>query len=149
MPTLTDSARVLVTIDYRRVGILDVTCDGGPKPPFEGMSGPWLATTPGNVYLHNVDDEVVFDGHLRLETWDGPADFDPSDWQRSEVIEMDLPSGVLGIDQITMGRQSDVYRLPAGRWRTRLAWRTDPPAAPDDLNTASILVQFWPPETPQ
>jgi hypothetical protein len=147
MPTLTESAEILVTVDYRCVGLLDVTCDDSDKPPVAGRDGAWLGTTYGNVYITNVGNEVVFDGHMRLETWDGPAVFDPGTWDRSDVITVDLPSGVLGVDQITMGRQSDVYRLPEGQvWHTRVAWRTDPSGDPDQLASASILVQFWPDE---
>jgi hypothetical protein len=141
--TLTDSGDVLVIVDYRRVGLVDATCDE-EKPPAPHKIGHWLGTTIGNLYIENIDDAVVFDGHMRLETWDGPAEFDPGDWQRSDVVEVDLPSGVVGVDQITMGWQPEIYRLPEGRvWHTRVAWRADPPASPDKPSSASILVQFW------
>jgi hypothetical protein len=75
----------------------------------------------------------------------GPVADTTSAWRL--IVTLDLPSGVLRVDQITMGRQSDVYRLPEGQvWHTRVAWRTDPSGDPDQLASASILVQFWPDE---
>ncbi|MFI6263125.1 hypothetical protein [Micromonospora sp. NPDC051006] len=147
MAVLTDSAELHVSIDYRLVGLVDDACHGGAKPPSPQTVGHWIGTTPGNVYLENIDEEVVLGAQMRLETWDGPAKFDPSGWDRSDVIVMDFPSGILGVDELTYGGLADVYRLPEGRrWNTRLAWRVEAPAKPGERPFASILVQFWPAE---
>jgi hypothetical protein len=142
MAQLVDQKDLYVIVDYHLVGLLDEASSDGPKPPAPHTLGHWLSTTPGNVYLET--DDTVLGADMRLQTWDGAADFDAADWQLNDLIVMELPTGVLSIDQITAGAQAAVYRLPApGRWNARLAWRTNP--APDDqsLPRASVLVQFW------
>ena len=75
------------------------------------------------------------------------ANFDAAAWDRSDEIVMDLPTGVLGIDQITAGAHAEVFRLPApGRWRIRVAWRDGVPTDDNSLPDASVLLQFWPAE---
>ncbi len=145
MATLINSNEVQVVVDYRLVGLLDVTCDDGGKPPSPHTLGHWIATTHGNVSIEDIDERPAVSGPMRLEAWDGPAEFDPTGWLRHDVIEMDLPSGMLGVDSLTAGKIPKVYQLPAGkRWYTRLAWRTVPRSDPSRLPRASILVQFWP-----
>jgi hypothetical protein len=144
MPSRTGFAEIEVIVDHRLVGIVDEQCHGDEKPPSPHTLGDWIAVTPGNIYLECVGEEVV-GASMRFETWDGPAQFDESAWEAHDVVTASLPSGVLGIDEITMGAQSEVYRLPPGReWTVRLAWLTLPPAAPDEMPEASILVQLWP-----
>ncbi|MEH0929794.1 hypothetical protein [Micromonospora sp. CPCC 205558] len=46
--------------------------------------------------VENIDDAVVLGSNTRLETWDGPADFDPAGWDRSHVLEVLFESGILG-----------------------------------------------------
>lgn len=148
MAAMTESAEVYVDVDYRLVGLVDDSCDGETKPPSPHKLDHWISTARGNVYIENIDDVEVLGGPMRFETWDGPADFDPRLWHRNDVIMMEFPSGILGIDSLTAGGQAGVYRLPEGRrWHTRLAWRTETPDSPDELAKASILVQFWPAES--
>jgi hypothetical protein len=143
MARLVGEKDLSVIVDYRLVGLLDEASSDGPKPPAPHTVGHWLSTTPGNVYIESVD--TVLGAEMRLQTWDGPADFDAAGWLRSDIIVMDLPTGVLSIDQITAGAQAAVYQLPApGRWTARLAWRTDPAPDEQSLPLASVLVQFWP-----
>ncbi|MEV4351314.1 hypothetical protein AB0J83_43210 [Actinoplanes sp. NPDC049596] len=143
MTERTNFEDVDVIVDHRLVGIVDEASDGGEKPPSPHTLGDWIAVTPGNIYLECPGEEVL-GAAVRFETWDGPAPFDETDWEAHDVVEVVLPSGLLGIDEITMGAQSGVYRLPPGRrWHTRLAWRTLE-AEPDQLPSATILAQFWP-----
>jgi hypothetical protein len=62
------------------------------------------------------------------------------------VIVMDLPSGVLSVDQITAGAQAAVFELPhPGRWHARVAWRPGTIGADAAADRpAQALVQFWP-----
>lgn len=143
MSRLVDEKELRVIVDYRLVGLVDEASDGVAKPPPPHTLGQWFATAPGNVYFESPD--TVLGALLRLETWDGPADFDASPWDRSEEIVMDLPTGVLGIDQITAGQMAAVYELPRpGRWNLRLAWRDGVSTGGESLPDASALVQFWP-----
>lgn len=145
MAKVMDSKELHVIVDYRLVGLVDEACTGVPKPPSPSTLGHWLSTAPGNVYLESSG--VVLGAGMRLETWDGQAEFDGSAWDRSDVIVMDLPTGVLGVDQITAGGIAAAYELPhPGRWSIRLAWRDGVPTEEDRLPYASVLVQFWPDE---
>jgi hypothetical protein len=145
MAKLIDEKELSVIVDYHLVGLVDEACDGEAKPPSPHTLGQWFATAPGNIYFESP---IPANGaRLRLETWDGPADFDATTWDRSDEIVMDLPTGVLGIDQITAGQMAAVYELPhPGRWRIRLAWLDGIATETRPRPEASALVQFWPAE---
>jgi hypothetical protein len=147
MAQLKDEKELHVIVDYRLVGLVDEACTGVEKPSAPHKLDHWLSTTTGNLYLESSD--AVLGARMRLQTWDGPADFDVAGWDRSDEIVMDLPTGVLGIDQITAGAHAEVFRLPApGRWRIRVAWRDGVPTDENSLPDASVLLQFWPAEGP-
>jgi len=142
MAKLIDGKELNVIVDYRLVGLVDEASDGEPKPPSPGSLGRWFATAPGNIYFESP---IPASGaNMRLETWDGPAEFDASAWDRSDEIVMDMPTGVLGIDEITAGAMAAAYELPyPGRWRIRLAWLDGIATDSQPLPEASALVQFW------
>ncbi|WP_434589658.1 hypothetical protein [Streptomyces sp. A5-4] len=145
MAELLVSHELDVVVDHRLVGLLDEACAAGERPPSPHTLGHWLSTTPGMVYLES--DEDILGARLRLEAWDGDAPFVREQWPRTDVIVLDLPSGVLGVDEIAAGGKSQVFRVPSpGRWHARVSWR---PGVLDLDGTGTepeawALVQFWP-----
>ncbi|MFY1689579.1 hypothetical protein [Plantactinospora sp. WMMB782] len=145
MAALIEHTELYVSVDYRLFAMIDDSNDQRNVPPPPHELGHWLSFTPGYVLVENIDDAVVLGSDVRLETWDGPADFDPTGWDRSDILEVAFESGILGFSSGTAGGIADAYRLPPGRrWSVRLAWRTETPPAPDELPTASVLIQFSP-----
>jgi hypothetical protein len=141
MAQRTDEKTVAAIVDYRLVGIADEGYTGLDKPVSPHKLGSWFSTCDGNIYLES--DALIVRADMHFETWDGPADFEIAAWDRSDIVVMDWPTGVLALDQITAGASPAVYRLPAaGRWRVRLAWRDEPASEPQELPWASVLVQF-------
>jgi hypothetical protein len=146
MAALLERTELYVDVDYRLFAMIDDGNDRREVPPTPRGLGRWVSATPGYVLVENIDDVVVLGCDTRLETWDGPPEFDPEDWDRTDVIAVSFESGILGFASGTAGGICDAYRLPPGRrWQVRLAWRTEP-ADPDELPTASLLIQFSPAE---
>ncbi|MGC4811168.1 hypothetical protein ACLQ29_11635 [Micromonospora sp. DT228] len=145
MAALVKHTELYVDVDYRLFAMIDDSNDRRNVPPPPHELDKWVSSTPGYVVVENIDDAVVLGSDTRLETWDGPADFDPTGWDRSDVLQVVFESGILGFSSGTAGGIADAYRLPPGRrWSVRLAWRAEAPPAPDELPTASVLIQFSP-----
>lgn len=144
MTALLEHTELYVDVDYRLFAMIDDSNDRRDVPPTPRGLGRWVSVTPGYVLIENIDDVVVLGCDTRLETWDGSPEFDLDDWDRADVIEVSFESGILGFASGTAGGIADAYRLPPGqRWQVRLAWRTES-AGPDELPTASVLIQFSP-----
>jgi len=84
-------------------------------------------------------DEAVITATLSVEVWDRPLPPDEK-WHRTKTVPMVLISGKLAVDEIEHGVRPLGFRLPTpGLREIRLSWRTE------NLDHASVLVQFWPP----
>ncbi|MGW7441017.1 hypothetical protein [Streptomyces sp. NPDC054849] len=129
-----------VVVDHRLFGVVDAEGQAGERPATPGAQG-LVAANATMLYLQTPED--VLDTRLRLELWDGPADFEAGVWPvRGEAV-MDLPSGRFVVDEIAAGGRAVGFALPAGgRWRVRAAWR---PGSLDAVKGPEgwALMQFW------
>ncbi|MFD6568571.1 hypothetical protein [Micromonospora profundi] len=82
MAALVEHTELYVDVDYRLFAMIDDSNDRRNVPPPPHELDQWVSSTPGYVVVENIDDAVVLGSDTRLETWDGPADFDPADWDR-------------------------------------------------------------------
>jgi len=150
MPELIQAQDVDVSVDHHLVGLVDAASTSGERPPAPHTTGHWLATAPGMVYVES--DEDVISARIRVEAWDAPPPPPPGEWDRSDEVRLELPSGRLGTDEVAAGGQAEVFALPAaGTWQARISWREGPF---DEDGTrgepeANALVQLWqdPPAT--
>jgi len=125
-----------VSVVRRLLGLFDQAALANANPELPLHVGDWVSTSEGKVLMEA--DENVITATLRLEVWDRsiPAD---SGWPRTKTVLMELPSGNLAVDENEYGTRPLDFQLPRpGRWEARLSWRTE------NVQHASILVQFWP-----
>ncbi|MFB7467319.1 hypothetical protein ACFCZ1_28175 [Streptomyces sp. NPDC056224] len=131
-----------VVVDHRLFGLVDEEGQAGERPATPGAEG-LVAANATMLYLQTPED--VLDTRLRVEVWDGPADFTAGEWPVQGEAVMDLPSGRFLVDEIAAGGRPAAFQLPAGgRWCVRAAWR---PGALDEAEEGPegwALVQFWP-----
>ncbi|GGW40977.1 hypothetical protein GCM10010381_27230 [Streptomyces xantholiticus] len=74
---------------------------------------------------------AVIRARLRLESWSTTPPPDQAQWSGSEEVELELPSGVLEVHELTGGREGAVIVLPSpGRYRLRLHWALNPETGP-------------------
>lgn len=144
MAGLLAATELNIFIDHRLFGLVDEDGQMGEHPAMPDGTGA-VAANSTMLYVRTPDD--VLNTRLRLEAWDGRAEFAPERWPVQGEAEMDLPSGRFLVDEIAAGGKNGVFTLPRpGRWRVRAAWR--PGAAPysgsSDDPEGWALVQFWP-----
>lgn len=137
------SAEVDVVVDHHLFGLCDGASDESPPSAPTQIGHPWLRVGTSMVYFQS--DEDIVKARVRFESWDGPPSLDEATWPVSEVVELSLPSGALGVDQITAGSRSDVFVVGApGRYGARLAWRQGELDLAGTEPEAFALAQFWP-----
>ena len=144
---LLDAADVQVTVEYHMVSIQDADFDQTQEIELTS----WFNAGSAKVIV--VTDEDALNGHVRLESWDGEAAFDPDAWHRSAVADLMMPSGQVGTEQIAFESMPLDFSLPrAGRYRIRVAVceHPAPPASPGTPEwewpapSVTVLAQFWP-----
>jgi hypothetical protein len=136
---MTATREIDVIVDHHLVGLVDRRAPG-ERPAVPHASGRFVSVSPGYLLIESDDD--VLDARLRIEAWTGEPPFDEASWPLSDAVLIDLPSGLLGVDEIAAGGKSDVFEVPfAGRCRVRVAWR---PGTIGESPEAWGLVQFWP-----
>ncbi|MFJ3667461.1 hypothetical protein ACIPSE_13495 [Streptomyces sp. NPDC090106] len=145
MPELVSCRELDVVVDHRLFGLVDEEGQNGERPASPRSVGSFVSANATMLYIGSELD--ISNARLRLETWDGPAPAESSDWPSSEELSLDLPSGRFLVDEIAAGGQPDVFRLPrAGRWRARVGWRENTPGPDGGFAQpgAWALIQFWP-----
>ncbi|MFE9914679.1 hypothetical protein ACFYPG_05910 [Micromonospora sp. NPDC005553] len=88
MAALVEHTELYVDVDYRLFAMIDDSNDRRNVPPPPHELDQWVSSAPGYVVVENIDDAMVLGSDIRLETWDGPADFDPAGWDRCHVLEV-------------------------------------------------------------
>ncbi|WP_405708223.1 MULTISPECIES: hypothetical protein [unclassified Streptomyces] len=134
-----DATTLEVTVDYGTFGLVDMECAGGTYNLDDPEAGAWLRTDVGMVYPDLVSNVAFI--RLRLESW---ASEPPQEgvWSRVEVTEVEMPSGVLGIEVIAAGFEEDVFALPGpGAYRLRVAFCVSPETAPFPLRREQARIQ--------
>ncbi|MGW7468621.1 hypothetical protein ACWGJT_29160 [Streptomyces xantholiticus] len=128
MARLLDSADVEVSVDYRTFGIVDEACRQDTHTP-DAPQGSWVQVARGMAYLQCPSE--VIRARLRLESWSTTPPSDQSQWSGREDVEVELPSGVLGVHMLTSGWEAEVLVLPSpGRYGLRLHWALNPETGP-------------------
>jgi hypothetical protein len=125
---------VEVGIAYHLVVLCDEDVDENvPTPDKVGHS--WLSTGTSTVLLQSAGD--IGTALFTLELWDDqPPALDQATWPTSELVTLTLPSGVLCVRQMTMGRIPAVFDAgEPGDYHIRLAWREN--------HEGFLLAQFW------
>ncbi|MFC6879435.1 MULTISPECIES: hypothetical protein [Actinomadura] len=90
-----DQAEVIVA--RHLVGIMDGAADLRGRVALES----WLNVGESRVFLRTEEDALH--ATLHFEVWDDVAAFDEREWQRSEVIELQMSTGRIGADQVDAG----------------------------------------------
>ncbi|MDG9675955.1 hypothetical protein [Micromonospora sp. DH14] len=120
MAALVEHTELYVDVDYRLFAMIDDSNDRRDVPPSPHELDQWVSSTPGYVAVENI----------------GIAD------------AYRLPPGRRAAGPPGRRAAGPPGRRAAGppgrRWSVRLAWRTEAPPAPDELPTASVLIQFSP-----
>lgn len=146
MASLLSADQAEVIVSRHLVGIMDGGADLRDQVALES----WLNAGESRVFLRTEEDALH--ATLRFEVWDDVAVFDEREWSRSDVIELHMPTGRIGADQIDAGFSPPLFALPSpGRYRVRVAVREEPepPAAPDTPDwewpepVVVVLLQFW------
>ncbi|MGK5550383.1 hypothetical protein ACSNOI_02105 [Actinomadura kijaniata] len=146
MPRLVAAADAEVIVARRLFGVLDSGADLRERIAIDS----WLNAGESRVFLRTREDAVH--AELRLEAWDGPAEFDGEAWQRSATVRLSMPTGRVAADQIDAGFTPPLFSLPGpGPYHVRFAIREEPEpeAAPDTPDwewpepEVRVLVQFW------
>jgi hypothetical protein len=86
MAALLEHTELYVDVDYRLCAMIDDSNDRRDVPSAPRGLGRWVSATPGYVLIENIDDVVVLGCDTRLETWDGPPDFDPDELPTASVL---------------------------------------------------------------
>jgi len=137
------SVEVDVVVDHHLFGVCDGASDESPPPAPRHVGHPWLSVGTSMVYFEAAED--IYKARVRFESWDAPPPPDDAAWPVSEVVELSLPSGALGVDQITAGSRSNVFVVGGpGRYGARLAWRDGELDLDCVKPEAFALAQFWP-----
>lgn len=134
-------AEVDATVTRRIVGLHDSEADEHLEPPY-AVGHPWISLGTSRVLLHASED--IYKVRFRFELWDGqPPPADEREWPINEVVDILLPSGVIGIDNFDFTQESvfDVDR--PGRYRLRLGWRAAEWDPDGHRAQAFALAQFW------
>jgi hypothetical protein len=132
--------------DYRMFGIGEAPAGFGEQPPTPG--GGWLGVGHASV-LFGVGDDVVRTT-LRVEHWDGEPPPPPPGYDVQETIRLYLPTGQIGLNEITAGGRDLGLCLPPGEYDVRLTeWDVEPIMYPEEPGDAPqggaehYLAQFW------
>ncbi|MFC8257157.1 hypothetical protein ACFUNF_05780 [Streptomyces sp. NPDC057291] len=158
MSRLLDVCETVVSPSYRLFGLVDTSVDTY-TPDADNSS--WLLSAPGMVYLQ-VPSQVI-SAAVRLESWSTLPPEKAAHWFGREEVEVELPSGDLGIKTLDGGLMEVPLILPSPglykmRWQwifngergpftSPLSWRTlqIPPGLEEELNGKDqyCLVQIW------
>jgi hypothetical protein len=133
-------ARVLTSneveagVAYHLVVLCDEDVDENVPTP-DKVGHAWLSTGASTVLLQSAGD--IGTALFTLELWDDqPPSLDQVVWPASESVTLRLPSGILCVRQMAMGRIPAVFDVSEpGTYRVRLAWRED--------HEGFLLAQFW------
>ena len=131
---LLNSDQVEVRIAYHLVVLCDEDVDENvPRPDMAGHS--WLSAGASTVCLQSAGDIGV--ALFAFELWDDqPPSLNQAEWAATETLKLTLPSGVLCVRQITLGRTPEVFEKDEpGDYHVRLAWR--------EAEEGFLLAQFW------
>src|SRR5437773_7874602 len=106
----------LVRPDYRMFGIGEEPAGFGAEPPNPG--GGWLGVGQASVRFGVADDLVRTT--LRVEHWDGEPPPAPAGHDAQETVRLYLPTGRIGLNEITSGGRDLGLSLPPGEYDVRL-----------------------------
>ncbi|MBO8201451.1 hypothetical protein JW613_24600 [Streptomyces smyrnaeus] len=141
---LLDRTEMKLTVDYGTFGIVDMA----PVPDAHGLvasaEGSWLRTRRGMAYPDLVSNVAFI--RLRLENWGpgGPGTEPPleGDLARVDEADVEMPSGVLGIEVIAAGLDEEVFSLPGpGQYRIRVAFCVAPDVDPVPLRKSHAPIE--------
>ncbi|TGB10001.1 hypothetical protein [Streptomyces sp. MZ04] len=125
-----NSTDLEVRVDCHLFGLADAEAD--ESLPDAGRPSAWAGVGESALVFESEEDLVR--ARLRLELWDGPAAIDGEQWPRTTTAAWTLPSGVLGVDELTAGAVPEVFVVPPGEYAMRLGWHSE----------GAALVQMWP-----
>jgi hypothetical protein len=147
--------------DYHMFGIGEDPAGFGEAPPVPGAG--WLGVGHASVLIGVAEDMVR--PSLRLEHWDGEPPSTPPGHDVQQTLSLQLPTGMIGLDQITRGGMPVNLGLVPGQYAVRITgWgRESTERAFADLAAGSLdwtdpeftarrdaldgqeryLVQFW------
>lgn len=118
MSKMLDSHDMVVSPSYRLFGLMDTSIEPYGLDPDDTH---WLLSVSGLVYLQ-VPSQVI-ESAVRLESWSSEPPEVRKNWLGREEVEVELPSGELGIHTIDGGVQDVPLILPsAGLYRMRWQW---------------------------
>lgn len=116
MSELVAATDLRVHPDYHMFGLRDQTAGLGEHAPTPGPG--WLGVGRTSVLIRVGEDLVC--PVLRLEHWDGEPPSGPPGHEAQETIRLLMPTGRLGLDQVTAGGVPDVLTLPPGVYAVRI-----------------------------
>ncbi len=132
--------------DHRMFGIGEVPAGFGQDAPAPG--GGWLGVGHASI-LFGVGDDFVRTT-LRVEHWDGEPPSPPADHDVQETVRLHLPTGRIGLNEITAGGRDLGLSLSPGEYDVRITeWDVEPITYPDGPDGAPrggaehYLAQFW------
>ncbi|MQY09938.1 hypothetical protein SRB5_00410 [Streptomyces sp. RB5] len=138
MARVLERAELEVLVVDHLFAVVDEEGTTGPRPPFPHETGGWVSAAGSTLFVE-IEDPLVATAVLCLEAWDGEPPGDDASWTARETVRLDLPSGVIGVEEMEAGGESDVLRVPSrGVHRARVALREDPEGPPN------VLVRLWP-----
>ncbi|WP_327333134.1 hypothetical protein [Streptomyces anulatus] len=109
---------MVVSPSYRLFGLMDTSIEPYGLDPDDTH---WLLSVPGLVYLQVPS--AVIKSAVRLESWSSKPPENYSNWFGQEEVEVELPTGDLGIHTIDCGVQEVPLSLPsAGLYKMRWQW---------------------------
>ncbi|MFI8853240.1 hypothetical protein ACIGW3_24055 [Streptomyces sp. NPDC053499] len=141
---LLDRTEMQVTVDYGTFGVVDMQPGRDARGLVAPAEGSWLRTRRGMVYPDLVSNVAFI--RLRLESWgpQGTGDEPPleGNWARVDEAEVEMPSGVLGIEVIAAGLDENVFSLPGpGQYRIRVAFCVAPEVDPVPLRKSHAPIE--------
>ncbi|OWA26794.1 hypothetical protein B9W61_00415 [Streptomyces sp. CS057] len=118
MSRILDTYEITVSPSYRLFGLMDTSIEPYGLDPDDTR---WLLSVPGLVYLQVPS--AVITSTVRLESWSSKPPENNGNWFSHEEVEVELPTGELGIHTIDGGVQNVPLTLPsAGLYKMRWQW---------------------------
>lgn len=120
------STEVDVSVD-RAWGVVDDACIEDTHDPVAPADA-WIRVARGMAYLQCPWNVIT--ARLRLESWSTVPPNDDRQWSGWGEVDLELPSGVVGVDLVD-GGEPGLLALPSpGRYRVRMRWVFNPGAGP-------------------
>ncbi|ROV67031.1 hypothetical protein D3105_18840 [Streptomyces globisporus] len=118
MNRILDTHEMVVSPSYRLFGLMDMSIEPYGLDPDDTH---WLLSAPGLIYLQVPS--AVIESAVRLESWSSKPPESHANWFGREEVEVELPTGEIGIHTIDGGVQDIPLILPsAGLYEMRWQW---------------------------